>query len=156
MLRYINKRLFTLLSLAIMSLGLNSFSSLAYAENSREFGDYVIHYNAFRSDTISPEIAKQHDLPRANNRILINIAVLKKVMHTTGKPTSAKIEGHASNLTGQFKQLTFKTIKEGTAIYYLADTKISDGEFLKFDIKVTPEGETHPVRLHFDKRFFTY
>ena len=50
----------------------------------------------------------------------------------------------------------FKTIKEGTAIYYLADTKISDGEFLKFDIKVTPEGETHPVRLHFDKRFFTY
>ncbi len=156
MLSYINKRLLTLFSLILFSLGLLSFSSFTYAENSREFGDYVVHYNAFRSDTISPEIAKQHDLPRASNRVLINIAVLKKVMHTTGKPTAAKVEGHASNLTGQFKKLSFKTIKEGTAIYYLADTKISDGEFLKFDLRVTPEGESHPMRLRFDKRFFTY
>jgi len=156
MLSYINKRLLTLFSLALISVASLGYSSLTYAENSREFGDYVIHYNAFRSDTISAEIAKQYDLPRASNRVLINIAVLKKVMHTTGKPTPATIEGHASNLTGQFKQLTFKTVKEGTAIYYLADTKISDGEFLKFDIKVTPEGVKHPMRLHFDKRFFTY
>jgi len=155
MLSVINKRLLTLFSLALFSIGMLA-SPQSYAEQSREFGDYVVHYNAFRSDTISPEIAKQYALPRASNRILINIAVLKKVMHTTGKPTAAAIEGHASNLTGQFKQLTFKEIKEGTAIYYLADAKISDGEFLKFDIKVTPEGERNPVRLHFDKRFFTY
>lgn len=135
---------------------LGLFNTAAMAENAREYGDYVVHYNAFRSDTISPEIAKQYDLPRANNRILVNIAVLKKVMHTTGKPTAVKIEGHASNLTGQFKKLDFKQIKEGTAIYYLADVQISDGEFLKFEIKMTPEGQTQPMRLRFDKRFFTY
>jgi len=148
---YIKKSLVTLLTLGLISL-----SSLSYAENSREFGDYVVHYNAFRSDTISPDIAKQYNLPRASNRVLINIAVLKKVMHTTGKPTAAKIEGFASNLTGQYKQLNFREIKEGTAIYYLADIKISDGEFIKFEVKLTPEGENHPVRLRFDKRFFTY
>ena len=90
-----------------------------YHENSKEFGDYVIHYNAFRSDTISPEVAKQYGLTRANNRVLINIAVLKKVMNTTGKPTSSKVSGHASNLTGQLKNLEFKEITEGTAIYYV-------------------------------------
>ncbi len=127
-----------------------------YAENSKEFGDYVIHYNAFRSDTISPKIAKQYGLTRANNRVLINIAVLKKVMNTTGKPTSSKVTGHASNLTGQLKKLEFKEITEGNAIYYLANTKISDGEFLKFDIKIIPEGETRAAKLRFDKRFFTY
>ena len=144
--------LFKLLFISALSLAsLNS-----YAENSKEFGDYVIHYNAFRSDTISPEVAKQYGLTRANNRVLINIAVLKKVMDTTGKPTSSKVTGHASNLTGQLKNLEFKTITEGNAIYYLANTTISDGEFLKFDIKITPEGETHAARLRFDKRFFTY
>jgi len=140
--------------LFIVALALTSANS--YAENSQEFGDYVIHYNAFRSDTISPEVAKQYGLPRANNRVLINIAVLKKVMNTTGTPTPSVVTGNASNLTGQLKQLEFKTIKEGTAIYYLAETKISDGEFLKFDIKVIPEGETRAARLSFDKRFFTY
>jgi len=134
-----------------------TFASLSsYAENSKEFGDYVVHYNAFRSDTLSPEIAKQYGLTRANNRVIINIAVLKKVMNTTGKPTSSVVTGHASNLTGQLKNLKFREITEGNAIYYLAETKISDGEFLKFDLKVTPEGETRVARLHFNKRFFTY
>jgi len=144
--------LFKLLFISALSLvSLNSF-----AENSKEFGDYVIHYNAFRSDTISPDVAKQYGLTRANNRILINIAVLKKVLNTTGKPTSSKVTGHASNLTGQLKNLEFKEITEGNAIYYLANTKISDGEFLKFDIKIIPDGETRAARLRFDKRFFTY
>jgi hypothetical protein len=134
-----------------------SFCSLTgHAENSKEFGDYVVHYNAFRSDTISPEVASQYGLTRANNHVLINIAVLKKVLNTTGQPTKSTVEGQASNLTGQLKQLEFKEITEGNAIYYLADTKISDGEFLKFDIKITPEGETKAVRINFDKRFFTY
>jgi len=134
-----------------------TFASLnSYAESSREFGDYVVHYNAFRSDTISPEVAKQYNLPRANNRVLINIAVLKKVLNTTGTPTPSLVTGYASNLTGQLKKLEFREIAEGTAIYYLAETKISDGEFLKFDLKVTPKGETRAVRLHFSKRFFTY
>ena len=65
--------------LFISALALASLNS--YAENSKEFGDYVIHYNAFRSDTISPEIAKQYGLARANNRVLINIAILKKVLN---------------------------------------------------------------------------
>jgi hypothetical protein len=144
--------LFKLLFISALSLA----SMHSYAENSKEFGDYVIHYNAFRSDTISPEVAKQYGLTRANNRVLINIAVLKKVMDTTGKPTSSKVTGHASNLTGQLKTLEFKEITEGNAIYYLANTTISDGEFLKFDIKITPDGEPHAARLRFDKRFFTY
>lgn len=140
--------------LFIFALMLPSLNS--YAENSKEFGDYVIHYNAFRSDTISPEIAKQHGLPRTSNRVLINIAVLKKVLNTTGQPTIAKVTGHASNLTGQLKQLKFQEITEGNAIYYLADTKISDGEYLKFDLKIIPEGEQRAARLRFNKRFFTY
>ena len=133
-----------------------AFGTSANAESSRVYGDYVVHYNAFRSDTLSPEMAKAYDLTRRNNRIIVNITVLKKVMGTTGKPVPATVAGHASNLTGQLKNLEFREVKEDTAIYYLAELKVSDGEFLKFKINITPTGEEGPARLQFSKRFFTY
>jgi hypothetical protein len=145
-----------LLTKSLFILALLGFGANAAAENSRVFGDYVVHYNAFRSDTLSPEIAKAYELTRRNNRIIVNITVLKKVMGTTGKPVPATIAGNASNLTGQMKGLEFREIKEDTAIYYIAELKVSDGEFLKFKINITPEGEEGPARLQFSKRFFTY
>ena len=141
---------------SLFMLALLGISASASAENSKVFGDYVVHYNAFRSDTLSPEIAKAYELTRRNNRIIVNITVLKKVMGTTGKPVPATIAGNASNLTGQLKTLEFREIKEDTAIYYIAELKVSDGEFLKFKLNITPEGEEGPARLLFSKRFFTY
>ena len=44
-------------SIVVLMLG---FTSTAMAESSKEFGDYVVHYNAFRSDTLTPEIAKTY------------------------------------------------------------------------------------------------
>ncbi len=141
---------------SLIMLALLGFGANAAAENSRVFGDYVVHYNAFRSDTLSPEIAKAYELTRRNNRIIVNITVLKKVMGTTGKPVPSTITGNASNLTGQLKTLEFNEITEDTAIYYIAELKVSDGEFLKFKLNITPEGEEGPARLQFSKRFFTY
>jgi hypothetical protein len=148
---YLNRVLTCLTIFASLGISLPG-----HAESAKEFGDYTIHYTAFRSDTLEPEVARAYDLTRRNNRIIVNIAVLKKVMGTTGTPTAAKVEGQASNLTGQLKQLDFREIKEGTAVYYLAEVKISDGEFLKFDLSVTPEGGSEAARIRFDKRFFTY
>ena len=73
---------------SLFILALLGFGANATAENSRVFGDYVVHYNAFRSDTLSPEIAKAYELTRRNNRIIVNITVLQKVMGTTGKPVA--------------------------------------------------------------------
>ena len=56
-------------------LALLSFGTSVTAESSKEFGDYVIHYNAFRSDTLTPEVAKTYNLQRRNNRLIVNIAV---------------------------------------------------------------------------------
>jgi hypothetical protein len=141
---------------SLIMFALLGFAAGATAENSRVFGDYVVHYNAFRSDSLSPEIAKAYNLTRRNNRIIVNITILKKVLGTTGKPVPATVTGNASNLTGQLKSLEFREIKEDTAIYYIAEMKVSDGEFLKFKLNITPEGEEGPARLQFSKRFFTY
>jgi len=130
------------------------FSGSVYAENSKQFGDYVIHYNSFRSDTLTPEIAKAYSLTRRNNRMVVNITVQKKDGDVT-RPVKAKVSGFASNLTGQVKDLEFKEIHDGEAIYYLAQSQVSNHETLKFDITATPKGETLVAKLKFQQKFYT-
>ena len=138
--------------LLLLLLSISPFS--AFAENSKTFGDYVVHFNAFRSDTLTPEIAKAYSLTRRNNRMVVNITVQKKDGDAT-KPVKAKVSGFASNLTGQVKNLQFREIHDGDAIYYLAQSQISNRETLKFDIKATPAGESLVAKVKFKQQFFT-
>lgn len=141
-----------LITILVLFIGL--FSKSIWAENSKTFGDYIIHYNAFRSDTLTPEIAKAYSLTRRNNRMVVNITVQKKQGNTT-KAVKANISGFASNLTGQIKDLDFKEIHDGEAIYYLAQSQVSNRETLKFDIKATPKGETLVAKFNFRQIFYT-
>ncbi len=142
------------LLISILFLFSSLFSGSILAENSKTFGDYIVHYNAFRSDTLTPEIAKAYSLTRRNNRMVVNITIQKKDGDTT-KPVKAKVKGFASNLTGQIKDLEFKQILDGEAIYYLAQSQVSNRETLKFDIKITPEGETLVAKINFNQKFYT-
>ncbi len=127
----------------------------AQADNSMKFGDYVVHYNAFRSDELTPDIAKAYGLTRRNNRMVLNITVQKLGKNGKTIPVKAKVQGFASNLTGQVKNLDFKEIYDGDAIYYLAQSQVSNRETLKFDIKATPEGATITANVKFKQQFFT-
>lgn len=140
--------------ISTLALFLALISTNIFAENSKTFGDYVIHYNAFRSDTLTPEIAKAYSLTRRNNRMVVNITVQKKNGDVT-KPVKAKVTGFASNLTGQLKDLEFKEIHDGEAIYYLAQSQVSNRETLKFDITATPTGEKLVAKLNFKQQFYT-
>ena len=138
----------------ILILLVSFLSTSAFAENAKTFGNYVIHYNAFRSDTLTPEIAKAYSLTRRNNRMVLNITVQQKNGDVT-KPVKASVSGFASNLTGQTKALKFQEIHDGEAIYYLAQSQVSNRETLKFDITATPAGETLVAKLNFKQQFFT-
>lgn len=128
---------------------------IAFAENSINFGDYVVHFNAFRSDALTPEIAKAYQLTRRNNRMVVNITVQKRLPDGKTQPVKAEVTGFASNLTGQVKNLEFREIHDGDAIYYLAQSQVANRETLKFDIKAVPEGETISAKVKFKQQFFT-
>jgi hypothetical protein len=127
----------------------------AAAEQSYAFGDYVVHYNAFNSSILEPEIAKTYGVQRSKYRALVNVSVLRKVMDTTGEPVSAKLEGYATNLNKQLKPLDFREIYDRRAIYYLAPISITNGETLDVVLKVTPEGQKEPETIKFRQQFFT-
>lgn len=140
--------------ITLLLLLTSAVSSPAFAENSKSFGNYIVHYNAFRSDILTPEIAKAYSLTRRNNRMVVNITVQKKDGDAS-KPVKANVEGFASNLSGQTKTLEFKEIHDGEAIYYLAQAQVSNRETLKFDIKATPDGEAITAQVNFTQQFYT-
>ncbi len=139
----------------VFSLGFSLGSTPLWAEQSKTFSDYVVHYNAFSTDMLQPAIAKQYGIKRSKNRALFNISVQKKIMGTTGQPVAATITGHATNLNGQTKTMQAQKIVEDTAIYYIGEFSISHREVLDFDFLITPTGEKNPFHLKFRQQFFT-
>ena len=144
------------LNFALLALLFSCLAPTAvWAENVVRFGDYDVHYNALRTDVLTPEIAQAYQLTRRNNRAMVNITVQKRSAGGKTVPHKAKVDGFASNLTAQVKNLEFREIHDGDAIYYIAETQISNDETLNFEIKVTPEGNTTSTQVKFNQKFFT-
>ncbi|MGI9228319.1 MAG: DUF4426 domain-containing protein [Gammaproteobacteria bacterium] len=131
------------------------FSTAVGAEQSRSFGDYTIHYSAFPSDMLTPEVARDYGIKRSKNRALLNISVLKKHMGTTGVSATAVIEGTAKNLNQQLRNVDFKEIKIEAAVYYLGQVRVSNEETLEFELNITPTGEDAALNFSFKQQFFT-
>lgn len=149
--------MFSIRSLLVVALALLAtlISPPLWAEQSKTFSDYVVHYNAFSTDMLSPTIAKQYGIKRSKNRAMFNISVQKKIMDTTGQPVVADITGHATNLNGQTKTLQPRKIVEDTAIYYIGELPVTHREVLDFNFNITPAGEKNPFNLKFRQQFFT-
>jgi len=130
-------------------------AAVAQAENSQDFGDYVVHFNALSTDMLPASVTKQYGLKRSKNRGMINIAVLRKVLGTTGKPVTAEVTASAANLTGQQRDINLREIREGTAIYYIGDFPVTHEETLRFRVSVKPEGEAETFEVKFKQQFFT-
>ena len=85
---------------------------------------------------------------------MINIAVLKKVMGTTGQPVHARVDAKVTNLHGQVSPITMRELNEQGAVYYIGEFAIANEESLRFEIEVTPEGQAESIRAAFDQVFF--
>jgi hypothetical protein len=82
-------------------------------------GRYQVHYMALPSTLLESKIANTYGIKRSSYNAFVNIAILDTLIE--GNPAvTGKLTGHATNLTGKITQLTFKEIKEGDAIYYIA------------------------------------
>ena len=136
-------------------LALLFFSAVVYADQSKDFGDYTIHYSAFTTDVLSPDVARGYNITRSKNRALLNISVLKKVMDSSIKPVKAEVVASATNLSAQLKSIEVRELNDQGAIYYIAEIPVSHRETLKFSLAITPEGEQNTYRFSFDQQFFT-
>jgi len=117
-------------------------------------GDYTIHYSVINSSFIQAETATQYGLKRSKNIALLNISVIKKSEKEQATAVIANVFGHASNLVGQLKGLSFREVKEDNAIYYLATFPINNAERLKFELKIQPNKVGKLIPLEFRSQVF--
>ncbi len=121
---------------------------------SRDFGDYVVHFNALSTDQLTPEVAKSYNIVRSRNRALLNVSIVKKAEGTIGQPVPGSVAALVTNDTGQVKESNLREIREGDAVYYVADFAVSNAETLVFTVDVTPINETSRFSVRFTRTFY--
>lgn len=129
-------------------------AQLAAAEQFVEDKNYVVHYSAFNSTLLTPEVANANGLMRSRQRGIVNIAVQRKQPGGRPKAVMAQLEGYTGQMGGSEIPLDFQVVEEGDAIYYLAEFRFHDGDKLNFDIKVKPTPEAAPLKISFSQSFF--
>ncbi|EKO3492191.1 DUF4426 domain-containing protein [Vibrio fluvialis] len=136
----------------ILALLLACAALTANAEQLINIKDVEVHYSAFNSTFLTPQVAKSYKLTRNGYSAVLNISVLDT--STAGKPAvEAKLSGQVKNLIGNMRELEFSEVKEGNAIYYLAEFPISNEEDLSFDIDVNA-GLKGAGKLRFTQKFY--
>ncbi len=130
-------------------------TSVASAENSTKENGYTIHHNAITTDMLTPEIAREYGLIRSRNRAMLNVSVIRDVPGTTGQPVMADVRASSTNIIGQQRRLKMREIREGEAIYYIADFLVRNEEQLNFHIDVKPEKEVIWMPAVFSQTFYT-
>ncbi|GGB97525.1 hypothetical protein GCM10011352_24570 [Marinobacterium zhoushanense] len=127
----------------------------AQAEQSISDGKYEIHYNAFNSTFITPEVAQQYNLTRSSVRALVNVTILK-IGDDGGKtPVRAQVRGQAANLLQQAQQLEFQLVDEGQAMYYIGSFRFTEEEKQIITLEVQPDANMPPYNIEFEQTFYT-
>jgi hypothetical protein len=146
------KQIFSLLILA----GMLAPSTNTEAQQSQDFGDYVVHYNALNTNFILPQVAQGYGIKRSSSRALLNITLLKKVMDNPGTPVNAVVTASGTNLTGQRREIEIREIKDAEgAIYYIGEFPVHNLETYNFTVEVQAEGEDEPLVVKFRQQFYT-
>lgn len=142
--------------ISLLVLGLLAFSISAHAQQSQDFGEYVVHYNALNTNLIPPQVAQGYGILRSSSRALLNITVLKKVMDTPGTPVKATVTASGTNLTGQLREIEIREIKDPEgAIYYIGELPVHNLETYNFTIQLVIDKENEPLLVKFRQQFYT-
>ena len=129
--------------LFLVASALISVGSLKSNAEIQQIGNYEVHYAAFPSTIIPPEVARAHRIARADDKIIINVSV------KSGKqPVKVSLTGKVINLLEQVIELDFVEVQESSAIYYLAAYVSQSTDILRFNlIVITADNETLPINF---------
>lgn len=131
-------------------------SMAAAAEQKKVFGDYEVHYMGLNSSFLKPDVAKIYGISRSRALGFLNISLLQ---HSKTEPMpfalDAKVTGSIKNLIGQSRDLEFRRVREGQAIYYISTFRFDDGDMYSFDLDVQPNNAKQKnFDVKFSQRFY--
>ena len=126
-------------------------ATASQAQQSKMFGPYELHYSVVNTTFLGPEVAATYGITRGKKRAIINLAVREP---DQGGPGRAMIlKGRTWDLI-QNQFLDFKEIREGPAIYYIAEFKYINEEWRFFEVDFRPEGANETFTLKFKHQLY--
>lgn len=131
----------------------------AQAQQSERFGPYELHYSVVNTTFLQPETAAAYNITRGKKRAILNLAVREHAQAAGAdapggtQPRAMELDGKTWDLI-QNQPLEFREIREGPAIYYIAEFKFIDEEWRFFEIDFKPEGATRAYRFKFKHQVY--
>ena len=144
------KKLVSILFFALAGITFSAHSEQMQGAQYKELGPWQVHYIAFPSTFIQPQIAKAYDLQRSGYKGIVNISILKNDSDATAQ--TATLKGTARNLLGNKQPLEFKEVIEGESIYYLAQVDFTNEEILRFEVEIQQGNQFQ--KLQFQQKFY--
>lgn len=138
--------------IATLLLTMLFFSLQASAQQSEMFGPYELHYSVVNTTFLEPEVAATYGITRGKKRAILNLAVREHLAEGT-QARNMLIEGRTWDLI-QNQFLSFKEVREGPAIYYIAEFKFINEEWRFFEVDFRPEGADQTYTFKFKHQLY--
>jgi hypothetical protein len=126
----------------------------ALAENSTTAGRFTVHYNAFTTSTLTPDVAKAYGIQRSNRRGMLNVSIIEEKEGATSASVKGRVAVKMVALTGQSTALPMREIKDQKAVYYIGEFPVQSEEKINFVIEATPEGSDETFVVRMEQQFF--
>ncbi len=132
----------------------------ASAQQSERFGPYELHYSVVNTTFLQPEVAASYGITRGSKRAILNLAVREHLeageesgVGLPTRPRAMQLDGKTWDLM-QNQPLTFIEVREGEAIYYIAEFKFINREWRFFEIDFRPDGAGHTYTFKFKHQVY--
>ena len=135
---------------ALLLLLLIPVTTLAGSEQQ---GRFELLYSVVNSTFVEPDTAAIYQMVRAKDRAFLNLAVRETLDDGSDRAVTARFQGRSWDLF-QNQFLEFREVREGDAIYYIAEFTFRDGETRFFDLDWAAEGMKYSSNLRFHQKVY--
>ena len=125
---------------------------LSQGQQSETFGPFELHYSVVNTTFLDPKIAANYGITRGDKRAILNLAVRENLTNGSAARTMM-LQGRTWDLI-QNQPLEFREIREGEAIYYIAEFPFINEEWRFFEIEFRPEGATQSYTFKFKHQLY--
>lgn len=112
----------------------------AQAQQSEMFGPYEVHYSVVNTTFLAPEVAATYGIVRGDDRAILNLAVREHLEDGSTAARSLELKGRTWDLLQKTQELDFQEVREGPAIYSIAEFRFLNEEWRHFEVHFRPDG----------------
>ena len=127
----------------------------ATAQQSEMFGPYELHYSVVNTTFLEPKVAATYGITRSKKRAILNLAVREQQAGGGDEARTMQLKGRTWDLIQNGHELKFQEIREGPAIYYIAEFKFLNEEWRHFEVHFRPEGADQTYTFKLKQQLYT-